>query len=91
MSRSILEYRGCGHPLGQRHHTGRLRTKEGVTVSLEPRGRFGPFLRLVCPVCRRHRDYTVTPDGLPPSPDGGLRDSDFRPGPGRREASGAER
>jgi hypothetical protein len=61
MSRSTWACRGCGQPLGKRHHTGRLHPLPGVAVYLDPKGRFGPFARLVCPVCDRHRDYADGP------------------------------
>ncbi|HEY7032690.1 MAG TPA: hypothetical protein VH482_15210 [Thermomicrobiales bacterium] len=57
MSRSVFACRQCGHVLGHRHHSARLHVAPGVTVYVDPKGRAGPFVRLVCPVCQKHRDY----------------------------------
>ena len=57
MSRSVFGCRQCGHVHGHRHHSGRLHVAPGVTVYDNPKGRAGPFVRLVCPVCHKHRDY----------------------------------
>jgi hypothetical protein len=57
VSRSALACRGCGRVLAHRHHTGRLHPTPGVVVYMDPKGRFGPYARLVCPGCNRHRDW----------------------------------
>lgn len=57
VSRSVFACRNCGHVLGYRHHSGRLRTAPGITACLDAQGRTGPVVRLICPVCRRQRDY----------------------------------
>jgi hypothetical protein len=57
MSRSIFACRSCNEPLGVRHHSGQLHVRPGVTVYANSEGKAGPFIRLVCPKCHRHRDY----------------------------------
>ena len=57
MSRGTFVCLSCGHVLGHLHHSGRLHPAPGVTVYLNPKGRAGPLVRLVCPICRKHRDF----------------------------------
>lgn len=57
VTRSVWSCRSCHQPLGYRHHSGRLHPLPGVVVYLDPRGKFGPYVRLVCPQCNKHRDY----------------------------------
>jgi ribosomal protein S27E len=57
VSRTAFTCRQCGQILGHRHHSGRLHVAPGVTVYVDPKGRFGLFVRIVCPVCHKHRDY----------------------------------
>jgi hypothetical protein len=57
MRRSIFACRSCNEPLGVRHHSGQLHVRPGVTVYASAEGKAGPFIRLVCPKCHRHRNY----------------------------------
>ena len=68
MSRRDWACRGCGRVLARRHHTGRLHADPEVTVYVEPKGRTGPYTRLICPACGRHRDYVEGPVVVRPRP-----------------------
>ncbi|CAA9586385.1 MAG: hypothetical protein AVDCRST_MAG19-4891 [uncultured Thermomicrobiales bacterium] len=74
MRRSVIACPGCRAPLADRHHSGRVKGRLGVTVTYAPAGRHGPFLGLTCGGCGMRRDWTVGSPTATRSPAAGAHD-----------------